>query len=245
MANLPEQQQSGALPMTTLDTTLPADPMRNTALQYEDALGKLVLVGFFLWLLSNSLGAVTALVLRPGHDLMWALTLISHTASVGFVGLIVWLTVTRKAPIDVATGVEARVSAFFGTFILLSLIAVPRAEVGETQAFVATLLIIVGTLSSILCLWWLGRAFAVAAAARELVTSGPYAYVRHPLYTAEAITVAGVILFNGSLAAVLVGVVQVFFQYRRIVNEEKVLGRAFGSYAAYKASTPMILPRLF
>lgn len=242
---MPEHHGLGSIHMTTQDTSVPENGLRTSALYYEDLAGKFVLLAFFMWLLSNSINAITGLLFQPAHDLMWALALISHTASLAFVGLVVGLTVTRKAPVDVAAGFEARVSSFFGTFILLSLIAVPRAEVGEVQALIATLLIIVGSIASIWCLWWLGRAFAVMAAARDLVVAGPYAHVRHPLYTAEAITVAGVILFNGSLMAVLVGAVQVFFQYRRIVNEEKVLGRAFEGYAAYKATTPMILPRLF
>lgn len=203
-----------------------------------------MLLLFFFWLFKNSALAITGLLMQPAHDLMWVLGLLSHTTSLAFVALIVWLTVTRKAPVDVAAGWEARVSSFLGTFILLSLIGIPRAEVGEVQALIATILIIVGTVSSIWCLWWLGRAFAVMAAARELQTHGPYAHVRHPLYTAEAITVVGVILFNGSLMAVFVGAMQFYFQYRRILNEEAVLGRAFDGYAAYKARTPMILPRL-
>ncbi len=234
-----------ALSMTTQDNSVPANGLRTSALYYEDLAGKVVLLTFFLWLLSKSLSAITGLLMLPAHDLTWYLGLISHTTSLAFVGLVVGLTMTRKAPVDVAAGFEARISSFFGTFILLSLIAVPRAQVGEVQALIATILIIVGTVSSIWCLWWLGRAFSVMATARDLVIAGPYAHVRHPLYTAEAITVVGVILFNGSLGAVLVGGIQFFFQYRRILNEEKVLGRAFEGYAAYKATTPMILPRLF
>lgn len=231
--------------MTIQDSSVSAGGGRTTALYYEDLAGKFVLLAFFMWLLSNSVTAMAGLLMQPSHDLMWALGLISHSASLAFAGLVVGLTVTRKPPVEVAAGFEARISSFFGTFILLTLIAVPRAEVGEMQALIATLLITLGSVASIWCLWWLGRAFAVMAAARDLVIAGPYAHVRHPLYTAEAITVLGVILFNGSLAAVLVGAVQVFFQYRRILSEEKVLGRAFAGYAAYKATTPMLLPRLF
>jgi protein-S-isoprenylcysteine O-methyltransferase Ste14 len=106
-------------------------------------------------------------------------------------------------------------------------------------------LIIVGTVSSTWCLWWLGRSFAVMAAARRIVVAGPYAVVRHPLYATESLIVIGCVLMNGTPLAFLVGALQFFFQYRRMVNEEKVLARALEGYTEYMSRTPMVIPRLF
>jgi protein-S-isoprenylcysteine O-methyltransferase Ste14 len=230
--------------MTTQHTSAPTTAPRSSLLQYEDLAGKFVLLMFFIWLLYGSVLSAAGHIVKAEHDWMWVLGLISKITSLAFAGLIVGLTVIRKPPVDVAAGLEARISSFIGTFILLALIAVPRSEISSAQALISTVLIIVGTASSVWCLWWLGRNFSVMAAARELVVAGPYAHVRHPLYTAEAITVVGVVLSNGSLLAVLVGAIQFFFQYRRIKNEEKVLSAVFDGYADYKKSTPMILPGL-
>jgi protein-S-isoprenylcysteine O-methyltransferase Ste14 len=230
--------------MTIQDTTTPVTGLRNSRLYYEDLAGKFVLLMFFIWVLYGSITATAGHILIAEHNVSWALGLVSKVSALIFAGLIVGLTITRKPPVDVAPGIEARISSFIGTFVLLALIAVPASNVAGAQTLISTILIIVGTVSSVWCLWWLGRNFSVMAAARELVIAGPYAYVRHPLYTAEAITVVGLVLANGSLLAVLVGVVQFFFQFRRIKNEEKVLGSVFAGYAAYKVSTPMILPRL-
>ncbi|MFM2367277.1 MAG: hypothetical protein RIR95_1885 [Pseudomonadota bacterium] len=232
--------------MTMQDIMIPAHSnRRKSALQLEDMIGKFVLLTYFLWHLYNAGIATAVSVMQAQHDFMWWLSFISHITSVGFVAMIVGLTITRNAPVDVAPGLEARFSAFMGTFILLTLMVVPHKPMGELQMLIGTVCIIIGTVSSIWCIKWLGRAFSVMAAARNLVTSGPYAHVRHPLYTAEAITVVGVIIINGTLLGLLIGALQFFFQYRRMVNEEIVLASVHPSYAAYKATTPMVIPRIF
>jgi protein-S-isoprenylcysteine O-methyltransferase Ste14 len=101
-----------------------------------------------------------------------------------------------------------------------------------------------GWVLSACVLLWLGRAFSVMAQARRLVTAGPYAIVRHPLYLCEEIMVLGVALMHFSIAAVLIVAAHWMFQLRRMTNEEKVLGAAFPECAAYAARTPKIIPRL-
>ena len=213
-------------------------------LQLEDKLGKLALLILFLWHFSQVSGALVRMIAEPQHGLMWWLGFVSTICSVGFVALIVFLTVTRTQPVDVEPGFEARFSAFMGTFVLLALIAIPPAGVVVLQALVAKVLIIIGTVSSIWCLWWLGRSFAVMAAARKLVIAGPYAWVRHPLYATESLIVIGCVLLNGTAPAFAIGALQFFFQYRRMVNEEKVLSRALEGYSDYMTRTPMVIPRL-
>lgn len=78
----------------------------------------------------------------------------------------------------------------------------------------------------------------------ELVTSGLYAYVRHPLYTAGLVFIwASPEMTVNRLALWLV-----FTLYILIGAwfEERKLLRDFGSvYADYKARTPMLIPRFF
>lgn len=77
----------------------------------------------------------------------------------------------------------------------------------------------------------------------KLVTSGLYAYVRHPLYTAGLVflwawpemTVNRLVVWTILSLYLLVGA----------CFEERKLLREFGAaYAAYRARTPMFLPRL-
>lgn len=68
--------------------------------------------------------------------------------------------------------------------------------------------------------------------------------MRHPLYLAEAVTVAGIILTHWSPLAVLLGLLQMAFQVRRMFNEEAVLRSAFPEYGDYAARVPMLIPDL-
>ena len=94
-------------------------------------------------------------------------------------------------------------------------------------------------------LLWLGRSFSIMAQARKLVTSGPYAIVRHPLYCCEALIALGVMLLVLSPLAVAIVIVQWCIQLRRMANEEKVLRAEFTAYEQYAARVPKLFPRLF
>jgi protein-S-isoprenylcysteine O-methyltransferase Ste14 len=92
----------------------------------------------------------------------------------------------------------------------------------------------------------MGRHLVAPAEVRpdtELITTGPFALVRHPLYLSIVLLWAG-----GGLALLspLMGVVAAAFVpalYLRARAEEALLVRHFGeAYAAYAARVPMLLP---
>jgi protein-S-isoprenylcysteine O-methyltransferase Ste14 len=102
-------------------------------------------------------------------------------------------------------------------------------------------------------LWWahhhLGRSFHSMVASKEgqkLVESGPYRWVRHPIYTAYAMNYVG----GGLLASnVVLTVVPVLFFglmiYLRIEDEEALLLKQFGEqYREYMSRTGRFLPGL-
>ncbi|QKC63101.1 isoprenylcysteine carboxylmethyltransferase family protein [Mesorhizobium loti] len=169
---------------------------------------------------------------------------IADVAALGFLVLIVATTVTRLPPLKTARGIEPRVSALIGCFATVTLIAVPRLQTPPQLQIVADLVTIVGFGLCIWCLWWLGRSFSITAQARRLVTAGPYQIVRHPLYACEAIVLLGVVLRNPTWMTIAIGATALAFQYRRLINEEKVLRAAFSEYDAYSRRTPMLIPFL-
>ena len=79
----------------------------------------------------------------------------------------------------------------------------------------------------------------------ELVTSGPYALIRHPIYTGLILAMLGsAIGVNISWALMLVPVGAYFIYSAR--REEAVMLQQFPEqYAAYMARTGMLAPRLF
>jgi protein-S-isoprenylcysteine O-methyltransferase Ste14 len=68
-----------------------------------------------------------------------------------------------------------------------------------------------------------------------VVTTGPYRYVRHPMYAAILIFVAGASLLLGSWYGALFGLVLLALLARRAVLEERTLLKELRGYAAYMA----------
>ncbi len=76
----------------------------------------------------------------------------------------------------------------------------------------------------------------------ELVTSGPYAYVRHPIYTGLILMAAGTAL-TGSAWGIGVFVIACFVLLSRIPIEEKIMLELFPKeYPGYKERTKRLVP---
>jgi protein-S-isoprenylcysteine O-methyltransferase Ste14 len=77
----------------------------------------------------------------------------------------------------------------------------------------------------------------------ELVVDGPYAFVRHPIYTGILVALAGTAFAVGEWRGVL-GVALAGAAYRRkLTIEEAVMRRQFGeAYARYAERVPALVP---
>ena len=79
----------------------------------------------------------------------------------------------------------------------------------------------------------------------ELVTSGPYKLVRHPIYTGILLAALGSAL-AGSLIGLFVLVFGTIVFLRRIKREEKIMVELFpNEYPAYKVRTKKLIPYLW
>ena len=115
------------------------------------------------------------------------------------------------------------------------------------SASIGILLIVSG---EILRIWSVGyaggttRATALGAA-RNLVTTGPYSYVRNPLYLGNFLLSLGVTVFANVLWLVPILIVGYFIQYLPIIAvEEKYLLESCGNvYEDYREQVPRFLPR--
>jgi protein-S-isoprenylcysteine O-methyltransferase Ste14 len=159
-----------------------------------------------------------------------------------FLALVAATTVTRLRPIRKAAGLQPRLSALLGTFLATTLAVLPPAQLPPIWLAISSGLVLIGTSLAFAVLRWLGKSFSIMAEARRLITSGPYALVRHPLYICEEIALIGVLIQVISPAAILIAVIHGAFQFRRILNEEKVLRATFPQYDAYAAHTPRLIP---
>lgn len=76
----------------------------------------------------------------------------------------------------------------------------------------------------------------------ELVTTGPYRYVRHPIYSGVLLAMFGTSLVMGWAWAVLLILLSAYFIWSAR-TEEKYLATQFpDAYPAYRARTRMLLP---
>jgi protein-S-isoprenylcysteine O-methyltransferase Ste14 len=76
----------------------------------------------------------------------------------------------------------------------------------------------------------------------ELVTTGPYSTIRHPIYTGIILALAGTTIavsLYWLLAVILVGA---YFLYSAVMEERYMAGVFPDAYPPYKQSTKMLIP---
>ena len=80
----------------------------------------------------------------------------------------------------------------------------------------------------------------------EFVSSGPFAYARHPVYFSMILELLGIgIILNAWIALVVVFVIFTPTLIARVRIEERALLEKFGdAYKAYMQSVPAIVPRI-
>ena len=77
----------------------------------------------------------------------------------------------------------------------------------------------------------------------ELIRSGPYRFVRHPIYSAMLGMVAGTALVSGDAHALLGAVIMTGAYIRKIPLEEQNLAQVFGPrYEEYRRTTRGLIP---
>ncbi len=135
----------------------------------------------------------------------------------------------------------------FGLLLLLAWMASPRVADGPISAIAIVL-----ALASIALVVWTFRHnrpgnFNIRPTPRQggqLITSGPYQYVRHPMYSAVLLFCGGFVFcpltwWKVVLWLVLCGVVT-----EKSRMEEKFLQQRFAAYASYLKRTGRFFPKL-
>jgi protein-S-isoprenylcysteine O-methyltransferase Ste14 len=78
----------------------------------------------------------------------------------------------------------------------------------------------------------------------ELVTSGPYRFVRHPIYTGLLTAMLGTALVNSLIGLIVVAVLVAYFYYCGTVEERNLAVTFPKTYPEYKNRTKMLIPFL-
>lgn len=129
---------------------------------------------------------------------------------------------------------------------ILTVICISRPTL--TSASVGTIPLILG---ECLRIWAVGYAGGTTrsrtlGAARDLVTTGPYAHVRNPLYLGNLMLSLGICVITNVYWMVIVLIVGYFIQYLPIIaSEEAYLREVCGAtYQTYYNAVPRFIPRL-
>jgi protein-S-isoprenylcysteine O-methyltransferase len=140
--------------------------------------------------------------------------------------------------------------SIFAAFFLRA--AFPQGRLPHPQIFyvIGLGLFVLGLIIRWIAIVHLGRFFTVNVAIAEdhqLITTGPYRYVRHPSYTGTLLIFLGFglcMLNIFSLAAIFLPITAAFLW--RMHVEEAALRQAFADrYQTYAASTPRLIPLVY
>jgi protein-S-isoprenylcysteine O-methyltransferase Ste14 len=78
----------------------------------------------------------------------------------------------------------------------------------------------------------------------ELITSGPYRIVRHPIYLGLLLGVLGTALATDLIGLIIVAVLGGYFYYSASVEERNLTATFPTAYPEYRAATKMLIPFL-
>jgi protein-S-isoprenylcysteine O-methyltransferase Ste14 len=148
---------------------------------------------------------------------------------------------------DVWRGMAFRAAILLTGFILLrdQLRDVVRGSANPTHPNVGVAVCVAGLAFAIWARVHLGRNWGMPRAVKEnpeLVTSGPYAYVRHPIYTGMLVALIGSAAVVGWSWLLLPALLGAYFIYSALVEERLMLRTFPDSYPGYQARTKMLVP---
>ncbi|HUJ08691.1 MAG TPA: methyltransferase [Verrucomicrobiae bacterium] len=135
-------------------------------------------------------------------------------------------------------------------YLVMAVSAVALIEIG---AFFSALPVVIAVqTAAVALLAWARiafgrRSFHFAANPTEggLVTSGPYRYIRHPIYTAFCVFVWAGVLAHWSSGAGLCGGLALGGALLRIFCEETLVVARYPEYRQYAAKTWRMIPYIF
>lgn len=160
-----------------------------------------------------------------------------------FIALLAILPIFRLRPIAKSGDILPRAVALIAVGVPPIFMLLDRAPPSLAFNLAAVALSLVANIMAVVTVSFLGRSLSIMPEARRLVTSGPYAMVRHPLYLCEILGVVAIVLQYRSIPVIAIFVLLIALQMARGRWEEEVLQRAFPDFSAYRMRTPFLIPR--
>jgi protein-S-isoprenylcysteine O-methyltransferase Ste14 len=183
--------------------------------------------------------------LTGGHQFVYPfLKLGDQVLGLFYFGLIALLCATRLPRRGGRRGPGTVAASLFAAFAIMLIGVLPDRSSRPQAEILGDVLLAAGMAYSIWALLYLRRSFSILPEARRLVTHGPYALSRHPLYLGETVAALGLLATSAGVTAVLLAAAALGVQLVRMRWEESVLTKEFPEYGAYARRVPRYIPFL-
>src|SRR5438270_8715150 len=120
-------------------------------------------------------------------------SLLSRFCLASFCMLLALLIMTRSPAKAQADGLLPRIAAFVGSYMPWTIGFFGKTDQALPN-LVSTACVLIGMIMMLVTIRHLGRSFSLVPQARNVVQTGPYRWIKHPLYLSEEIVVLGVVL---------------------------------------------------
>jgi protein-S-isoprenylcysteine O-methyltransferase Ste14 len=189
-----------------------------------------------------------------------ALTIGGLFSLLWFVWFVYWMISARSVkPVQRRESVASRVGHIVPLVLAVFLLVAPAlplpwlmSQILPQSAGLALTGVAITALGLALTVWarrtlgsnWSGT--VTVKKEHELITAGPYRYVRHPIYSGLLLGFVGSALAWGQWRGLLSLAIATYALWRKWRIEERFMGETFGTvYVDYAARTPAVIPRLF
>lgn len=201
-----------------------------------------------IFFLSLTINVIIKTIIRLGRkkSFFMMLDITNNCLAISFMLITVIAYISRKNAIHRARGFWESVFPIFvvafqlmGTYYLALYTTFNYIKILYVIGLITSIL---GIIVNIFALWHLRRSFSIMVEVRELVTTGLYRYIRHPLYFGELIHIGGITLvFNNATSYILFSLLFIM-QTTRAFWEERKLTQIHNEYKEYRKRTGFYFP---
>lgn len=168
-------------------------------------------------------------------------SLVSSFCLATFYVLLALLIMLRSPAKAQAEGLLPRITAFVGAYMPWTIGFFGKTD-DAIPNLASTACVLVGMIMMLVTIRHLGRSFSLMPQARSVVQTGPYRWIKHPLYLAEEIAILGIVLQYLTPVTVTIFILHICVQIYRILYEEDLLRRTCPEYSSYEASRWRLIP---
>jgi len=170
--------------------------------------------------------------------------LLNRVLTIAFFAFLLGIYTIRRKAVAHDHNPVAVGAALVGSFILYGIFLIPGQSRSTDISVLAVsdMLLACGMIWALYSLTYLRNRFSIVPEARGLVTTGPYHFVRHPIYLGEIIAGFGLVLPTVLSLHLLVFCIFLGAQLARTYFEERMMRTVYPTYEAYARRTRRLIP---